>query len=183
MTAIVTPVSLGTATVTVRTTDGSELSASCEIEVAPTFVESLTLDVESASLFVNDELQIIAIVEPDYATDPSVTWESSDNEIVELQVVEDNAVTVVARSAGTAIITAYTNDGTGLTASCIIEVMNLGVYGDVNCDGYVTTADITALYNYLLNGDETFIETSDVNGDGYITTSDITVIYNILLGN
>lgn len=57
-----------------------------------------------------------------------------------------------------------------------------GVFGDVNCDGSVTSADITALYNYLVNGDETFIETSDVNGDGAINAADITVIYNILLG-
>ena len=56
------------------------------------------------------------------------------------------------------------------------------VIGDVNCDGVVTSADITALYNYLLNGDETFVATSDVNGDGSITSTDVTVIYNILLG-
>ena len=57
------------------------------------------------------------------------------------------------------------------------------VPGDVNGDGEVTTVDITAIYNYLLNGDETFITTSDVDGDGFITTGDITFIYNILLGN
>lgn len=57
-----------------------------------------------------------------------------------------------------------------------------GVIGDVNCDGHVTTADITALYNYILEGDTTYIATSDVNGDGSINTSDITVVYNILLG-
>ena len=55
------------------------------------------------------------------------------------------------------------------------------VVGDVNGDGEVTTVDITCLYNYLLNGDETFLATSDVDGDGQVTTVDITVIYNILL--
>ena len=57
------------------------------------------------------------------------------------------------------------------------------VSGDVNGDGSVTSADVTCVYNYLLNGDDTFIDTCDVNGDGNITSSDITVIYNILLGN
>ena len=57
-----------------------------------------------------------------------------------------------------------------------------GVFGDVNCDGVVTSVDITCLYNYLLNGDETYIATSDVDGDGFVTAADITVIYNILLG-
>ena len=58
-----------------------------------------------------------------------------------------------------------------------------GVPGDVNGDGAVTSADITALYDYLLNGDLTFIDTSDVNGDGTITSADITAVYSILLGN
>ena len=57
------------------------------------------------------------------------------------------------------------------------------VYGDVNCDGYVTSADITALYDFLLMGDETFIATSDVNGDGAINSSDVTEVYSILMGN
>ena len=58
-----------------------------------------------------------------------------------------------------------------------------GMLGDVNGDGIVSSVDVTALYNYLLNGDETYLATSDVDGDGEITTVDITVIYNILLGN
>ncbi|MBR5085669.1 MAG: leucine-rich repeat protein [Muribaculaceae bacterium] len=57
------------------------------------------------------------------------------------------------------------------------------VYGDVNQDGVVTATDITALYNYLLNGDETYFATSDVDGDGVVSAADITCIYNILLGN
>ena len=52
---------------------------------------------------------------------------------------------------------------------------------DVNHDGSVTASDITALYNYLLNGDETYLATSDVNGDGNITSADITMVYNYLL--
>jgi hypothetical protein len=54
--------------------------------------------------------------------------------------------------------------------------------GDVNGDGAVTSADVTCLYNYLLNGDESYLATSDVDSDGYITVGDITSIYNILLG-
>ena len=70
--------------------------------------------------------------------------------------------------------------------SNLISVTTLaggGIYGDVNCDGEVTTIDITCLYNYLLNGDETYLATSDVDGDGEVTTVDITAIYNILLDN
>ncbi len=55
--------------------------------------------------------------------------------------------------------------------------------GDVNGDNDVTVADVTAIYNYLLNNDQTFVATSDVDGDGSITVADVTFICNILLGN
>lgn len=57
------------------------------------------------------------------------------------------------------------------------------VAGDVNGDGSVTSADITALYNYLLNSDTSNIVNGDQNSDGNITSSDITWVYNILLGS
>lgn len=57
-----------------------------------------------------------------------------------------------------------------------------GVAGDVNGDGEVTSADVTALYNFLLTGDDSHIVNGDQDGDGDITTHDVTVVYNILLG-
>ena len=55
--------------------------------------------------------------------------------------------------------------------------------GDVNGDGDVTSVDVTALYNYLLDGDSSAIVNGDQDGDGIITSVDVTIIYNILLGN
>ena len=57
------------------------------------------------------------------------------------------------------------------------------VVGDADDDGVVTSADITALYNYLLDSDYQYYETSDVDGDGSVTSADITAVYNIMLGN
>lgn len=65
---------------------------------------------------------------------------------------------------------------TGVTAGDVIP-------GDVNGDGVVTSVDITALYNYLLNNDSSAIVNGDQNNDGAITAVDITIIYNILLGH
>ena len=53
--------------------------------------------------------------------------------------------------------------------------------GDVDGDGAVTSADITALYNYLLNGDTSSLVNGDVDHDGNITSADVTTVYNILL--
>ena len=59
----------------------------------------------------------------------------------------------------------------------IDEAMTL----DVNCDGDVTGSDVTAIFNYILNGNRTYISTSDVNGDGEVTGSDVTALYNYIL--
>ena len=72
-----------------------------------------------------------------------------------------------------AVQTASVNDMPGSPA----------IAGDVNGDGNVTAADITALYNYLLNSDSSAITNGDQNNDGNITSSDITFVYNILLGS
>lgn len=55
--------------------------------------------------------------------------------------------------------------------------------GDVNGDGDVTAADITSLYDFLLNGDNSSLVNGDQDGDGTITAGDITTVYSILLGN
>ena len=53
---------------------------------------------------------------------------------------------------------------------------------DVTGDGEVTAADVTAIYDKLLNNDTTYPENAyDVNGDGNITAADITAIYDVLL--
>ncbi len=60
---------------------------------------------------------------------------------------------------------------------------NGGVPGDVNGDGTVTAADITALYDYMLTNDSSHLVNGDQNGDGNITAADVTAVYDILLGN
>ncbi len=52
--------------------------------------------------------------------------------------------------------------------------------GDVNGDGIVSGADVTALYNVLLDN-ATPAGDADVNGDGVVSGADVTALYNILL--
>ena len=65
----------------------------------------------------------------------------------------------------------------------ILRSQAVAVPGDVNGDGAVTSADVTALYNFLLDNDDSGIVNGDQNGDGSITSGDVTMVYNILLGN
>ncbi len=63
-----------------------------------------------------------------------------------------------------------------------LPVLPAAVPGDVNGDGHVSSVDITALYNYLLDSDDSAIVNGDQDGDGHISSVDVTVVYNIILG-
>ena len=82
---------------------------------------------------------------------------------------------------------AYLKIPTSQTGGATTIITNLGgsavVPGDVNGDGHVSSVDVTALYNYLLNNDSSDIVNGDQDGDGHISSVDVTVVYNILLGN
>ena len=52
--------------------------------------------------------------------------------------------------------------------------------GDVNGEGLVSGADVTALYNKLLDGKRVDGD-ADVNGDTVVSGADVTALYNILL--
>ena len=54
--------------------------------------------------------------------------------------------------------------------------------GDVNGDGNVNGSDVTALYNYLLNGEPVKGNPNvDGDSDGAVNGADVTALYNILL--
>ena len=55
--------------------------------------------------------------------------------------------------------------------------------GDVNRDGAVTIADVTALVNIILgkSNDEYDLDAADVNRDGAMTIADVTALVNIIL--
>ena len=58
--------------------------------------------------------------------------------------------------------------------------VQVGVKGDVNGDGILSGADVTALYGYLLDNKEV-AGNPDVNGDGSVSGADVTALYNLLL--
>ena len=81
-------------------------------------VESVTLDKTICDLTPNESVQLIATVNPSYATNKSVTWSSSDNNVA---TVDANGL-VTALSAGSTTITVTTADG-GKIATCTVNVL------------------------------------------------------------
>ena len=152
--------------------------ATCHVTVEDETVV-IALDHTSLTLYMDD----IATITPSHT--PAIvpveyTFTCSDNEVVMTQW-NNGVIRLLATKPGTAVITVGSSDGNAVPATCEVTVKR--PFGDVNGDGRVTSVDVTCLYNYLLNGDETFASTSDINGDGAITAADITMIYNILIGN
>ena len=70
-----------------------------------------------------------------------------------------------------------------VNGSWVVIPVSSAIPGDVNGDGEVTAADVTLLYNILLNDNYEGAINPGQNGDGEITSADITYIYNILLGS
>ena len=56
--------------------------------------------------------------------------------------------------------------------------------GDVDGDGSVEISDVSALIDYLLDGDASLIdmEAADVDGDGFIEIADVSALIDMLLG-
>ena len=68
-----------------------------------------------------------------------------------------------------------------------IYYLGSGIIGDINCDGFVTIADVTALVNIILWKDNTKPyqynhDAADVNTDGTISIADVTALVNLILG-
>jgi len=117
---LVTAVGAGTVTITATATDGSGASSSCLVIVnTPVIlVSSINLSSSSLILEVGGTSTLSATVLPENATDKTYTWSSSDAAVATVS----SAGLVTAVSAGTAIITATANDGSGKVAICSVTV-------------------------------------------------------------
>lgn len=118
---LVTAYSVGEAVI--QATSSSGLSDRITIKVMPTMVMSITLNHQSLTMRVTDQNKLSAIILPETATDKSVTWTSSNPEVV--RVDKDGNVT--ALHEGEAVISCTAEDGSGVTASCRVYVVNTEV--------------------------------------------------------
>ena len=114
----------GTATITCTTTDGSEISANCEVTVIQ-MVTGLKLSAGGSSFTLDrgKTRTFPVAVTPEDATNKTLTWTSSDKSIL---TVDDNG-RVNAVGGGTATITCSTTDGSKKTLSFSIFVPSIAV--------------------------------------------------------
>ena len=111
----------GTATVTVKTMDGSNLRATCQVTVVDVRVSGITMDA-TRNLDVGYTLTLVPVITPENADVKKVTWTSSDPS----KATVDSNGKVTGIAAGTVVITATTVDR-GLSAQCTITLTNVPV--------------------------------------------------------
>ena len=109
----VTAVKIGTAVITA--TCGS-ISTTCNVMVKPIEVYSISIDNSDISLFVGNIAIINATIEPTTATDKTIKWASTNQNVAS---VDTNGM-VTANSVGVASITATASNG--VSATCKVEV-------------------------------------------------------------
>lgn len=116
-------ISVGTAIITVRTTDGNK-TASITVTVTPIAVTGISLNKTSTSINLGETEKITATVSPSNATNKNVLWTSSNTDIA--TVATDGTVRGI--SDGITVITARTVDG-GFTAKVTVSVKPVNVRG------------------------------------------------------
>ena len=93
-----------------------------KVESTIVAVTGVSLDKNSADMKVGEQLTLVATVAPADATNKSIQWSSSDEEVAAVT----NEGKVSAQKAGNATITVKTADGE-FTAECAITVTNVDV--------------------------------------------------------
>ncbi len=114
---VITAINPGKVTITVKTVEG-EKSATCEVTVHEP-VQRIELDKDDITLNKGENLQLNAAIYPSNASNPNVTWQTSDETVA---TVSDGLVS--AKGKGTAYITVTAEDG-GFTAVCKLTVRQL----------------------------------------------------------
>lgn len=96
--------------------DGSNIEAECEVEVYKVNATGVSLNKSSATVYINETLQLTATVSPSNASDKSITWKSDNTSIA--TVSSSGLVKGIAE--GTTTIRATTSNG--LSSTCIVNV-------------------------------------------------------------
>lgn len=84
-------------------------------------VSEIVLSETSLTLQIDETRTIAVTVLPEDADNPAVTWESSNNDVVEV----DADGTVIANSIGTCIITCRATDESGVYSDCYVTVTDV----------------------------------------------------------
>ncbi len=170
----VTAKSAGTAVITATTENGKTASCTITVEKKLIPITEVYLDKSSATLTEGDTATLTATVLPENTTySKDVSWSSNNSEVA---AVDANG-TVTAKSVGTTIITATSENGK--SASCTITVNKK--------DTYTGLRDVDGQLKYFNNGniDTTYTGFADYEGNRYYVSNGVvdTTYTSLILDN
>ena len=114
----VTPLAIGSATITCRSVSTPGISETCQVRVQKS-VKSLTLSSTTLRLAAGNMMKLSVTVNPDDATDKSVTWTSNNPKIATV----DQYGNVSAVSRGSAVITCQSVSNPNIKKTCRVTVI------------------------------------------------------------
>jgi uncharacterized protein YjdB len=119
---LLTSKAAGKVTVKATAWDGSGVSGTLDIVVSNILAESITISSSGNqdSIFVGETLQMSALVMPQNATNPSFTWSVTPSGLA--QISPNGLLTAIA--CGRATVKATTNDGSEVSDSLEITILN-----------------------------------------------------------
>ena len=172
------------------------------------YVNRIELNKTSATMYVDDKLQLSASVYPTTATNRSVNWSTNNSTVA---TVSSNGL-VTANSPGSATITCRATDGSGTSATCSVTVVRqkqaqtldlnslpVWTYGDTRLRGLPQTTNeglsltwsvantniavISSSLNvyrlYLNNAGTTTVTATQAGNDDYLPfTREFTLTFN-----
>lgn len=133
---VVTGVNEGWATITICAKENEAIYTTCTVKVGlPVYVESITLDIATADMWVGSTRQLGVSVLPANADIKDVSYGSSDNTVATVS----STGLISAKKSGTVKITVTATDGSGKSATCVVTVKQRVTSISISPNGYTLT--------------------------------------------
>ncbi|MDE6741791.1 MAG: C10 family peptidase [Muribaculaceae bacterium] len=161
---VVTALKPGTATITVSTVNGKEAKCVITVDAKVIYVSSVTLDKTELAAEEGTSITLVATVLPEDATDKTLLWSSSDEEVA---TVDQTGVVMILKE-GTAVITAASTDGSDIKAVCSI----FGTSGVTAILNGTAKADVYTVNGLLLKANADGEYVSNLEKGTYILKTD-----------
>ena len=133
-TGLVTAINTGNTVISATTTDGSNITATCNVEVR-VYANAVIINKHETSIYAGGTEQLTAQVLPEDAYNTTVTWRTTNYNIA---TVTSNGL-VSAYRVGTAQIIATCN---GISDTCVVNVMGIT---NLTLDKHESTLDIESI--------------------------------------
>lgn len=182
----VTANSKGTASITATSTDGSNISASCSVNVVK-LVTSIFISDAKIDMKVGKQATITAYAIPSDATNTYLSWYSENDRVA---TVEDGVVTAIG--TGSTYIFVKSTDGSNIVEKCEIEVAEPAGIDSISSEsvsvyvtkGVINIANVPTLQTaHIFNTNGILVRTEHSTGNLMTFRPSVNGIYIVVVGS